>query len=433
MPRKFETLRFTGNRAPDRTARTLRKRKGSALAAAALFLLLATCADYAAGSPLPKELSFLAPKTDAAQVDATSVDWDAASPRGQALDDARFRVAVPGGDIGGHYWNFIAHYGETLDQDATLGQAHKDFVAAGWTQVRDFGDSFVAHFARSGTEAWAMVFFTGSGMTRVQGLEIAPQPVKLVLHAPGASAETFAAEAGDVPYLAPYPGATFQSGSQDDRPFLVPVPGTDQPEAVAAGSILKTYALPASVSNTQLAVVYHDALTAAGWQIVREALGSDVAILAHYTGHGRNIWAGLHRDESLAISVADTGDLGAALARNCHAPLYGILFEFDKSTLLPASEAVLQQVLALVQGRPQMHAEIQGHTDNVGGDNYNQKLSESRARAVVEWLRKHGIDASRLSATGYGRKSPVADNGTDEGRARNRRVEIADRDCARKP
>jgi outer membrane protein OmpA-like peptidoglycan-associated protein len=76
--------------------------------------------------------------------------------------------------------------------------------------------------------------------------------------------------------------------------------------------------------------------------------------------------------------------------------------------------------------------EVQGHTDNVGNDAYNQTLSEARAKAVATWLTQHGVAADRLTAKGYGKTKPVADNGSDEGRAKNRRVEIADPRCTPK-
>jgi outer membrane protein OmpA-like peptidoglycan-associated protein len=77
--------------------------------------------------------------------------------------------------------------------------------------------------------------------------------------------------------------------------------------------------------------------------------------------------------------------------------------------------------------------EIQGHTDNVGGDAYNQTLSEARARSVMAWLTQHGVAAARMTAKGYGKTMPIADNGTDEGRMKNRRVEIADPRCKPQP
>jgi len=102
-------------------------------------------------------------------------------------------------------------------------------------------------------------------------------------------------------------------------------------------------------------------------------------------------------------------------------------------SLKPESDPVLERVCATLTGNTALHAEIQGHTDNVGTAEYNQALSEARAGAVVALLGGHGVAADRLSAKGYGLTVPVADNRTDEGRARNRRVEIADRDCKPKP
>jgi outer membrane protein OmpA-like peptidoglycan-associated protein len=90
---------------------------------------------------------------------------------------------------------------------------------------------------------------------------------------------------------------------------------------------------------------------------------------------------------------------------------------------------VLQKVADLLSKDPALKVEVQGHTDNVGGDAYNQTLSEARARAVMDWLVKHGVAAGRLTAKGYGKTRPVADNGSDEGRAKNRRVEIANPSC----
>jgi len=73
---------------------------------------------------------------------------------------------------------------------------------------------------------------------------------------------------------------------------------------------------------------------------------------------------------------------------------------------------------------PSLRIEISGHTDNVGSASYNQKLSESRAKAVVDYLLKKGVDASRLEYKGYGFEQPVASNKTEEGRQQNRRTEF---------
>ena len=119
----------------------------------------------------------------------------------------------------------------------------------------------------------------------------------------------------------------------------------------------------------------------------------------------------------------------STLASDCHVALVGVLFDFNKSTLQTASDGVLTQVSTLMTANPSLNVEIQGHTDNVGTDAYNQTLSEARARAVMAWLTQHGVAAARMTAKGYGKTQPVADNNRDEGRMKNRRVEIADPKC----
>jgi outer membrane protein OmpA-like peptidoglycan-associated protein len=125
-------------------------------------------------------------------------------------------------------------------------------------------------------------------------------------------------------------------------------------------------------------------------------------------------------------------DLGANLKKACHVALYGVLFDFNKSTLQASSDAVLQPVATMMTADQTLKLEVQGHTDNVGDDAYNQKLSEARAKEVVLWLTQHGVATDRLVGKGYGKSKPIADNGNDEGRAKNRRVEIADPRCSPK-
>jgi OOP family OmpA-OmpF porin len=84
----------------------------------------------------------------------------------------------------------------------------------------------------------------------------------------------------------------------------------------------------------------------------------------------------------------------------------------------------LDGVVAVLKRNPTLRVEIQGHTDNIGSEASNRKLSENRARAVMEYLVKKGVEAERLSAAGYGSSRPIASNDTLEGRARNRRVEL---------
>lgn len=104
--------------------------------------------------------------------------------------------------------------------------------------------------------------------------------------------------------------------------------------------------------------------------------------------------------------------------------LKNIFFDFDKATLRPESTNELQRLIALLNEVPTMKIEISGHTDAKGAADYNQKLSQSRAKAVVDYLVKAGIAADRLTFAGYGKDQPIATNDTDEGRQLNRRTEF---------
>ncbi len=104
--------------------------------------------------------------------------------------------------------------------------------------------------------------------------------------------------------------------------------------------------------------------------------------------------------------------------------LNNIFFEFAKATLLPESKVELDRLVGILNQYPKMEIEIAGHTDNVGDDASNLKLSQDRAGAVMKYLLDHGVAASRLRARGYGESVPVAPNDTDEHRQLNRRVEF---------
>ena len=99
-------------------------------------------------------------------------------------------------------------------------------------------------------------------------------------------------------------------------------------------------------------------------------------------------------------------------------------FDFDKAVLKPEGKAKLDDLVSKVQGINLEVIVAVGHTDSVGSDAYNQKLSERRAQAVKAYLESKGIDKSRVYTEGKGEKQPVADNKTKDGRAKNRRVEI---------
>src|SRR5262245_5614275 len=104
--------------------------------------------------------------------------------------------------------------------------------------------------------------------------------------------------------------------------------------------------------------------------------------------------------------------------------LRGVNFDFDKSDIRPDAAVILDEAASQLNANPGRSVSVGGHTDSVGTDTYNQSLSERRAASVKDYLVGKGVDASRLTTTGYGESNPIASNDTADGRALNRRVEL---------
>lgn len=118
------------------------------------------------------------------------------------------------------------------------------------------------------------------------------------------------------------------------------------------------------------------------------------------------------------------GELKKKLSSEKRARLYGILFDFNSAVIRAESKPVLDEVLNLLASEADWQLTIEGHTDALGADTRNQTLSQQRAEAVKAYLVAGGVAATRLKTTGFGESKPVADNGTELGRAQNRRVEL---------
>jgi OmpA-OmpF porin, OOP family len=327
-----------------------------------------------------------------------------------------------------------------LDDVAVWARLKPSLVQSGWTVLNESaGRQKIARYQKNGHDTWMLLWIFSTDDLRMDLVEVGPPPIKLKLNKPAHDAEAVKAETGDFPYLSPIPGSQPSGGHTEDQPMLVEIDQNNhEQQAVGSGAITKAYTLPPSYQSPLfIFTVYRDALTQAGWKIahqVQSVNGADMVLSAHYNADGRDIWATLHGGgENYSIEIADVGseDIGQELDRDCHVALYGVYFDFNKATIRPDSDPVLGRVLALLQARPALKLEIQGHTDNVGTDDYNQKLSETRANAVSAWLLAKSISADRLTAKGYGMKMPIADNSTDEGRAKNRRVEIQKQGCTK--
>ncbi|CRL48491.1 MULTISPECIES: OmpA family protein [Pseudomonas] len=109
------------------------------------------------------------------------------------------------------------------------------------------------------------------------------------------------------------------------------------------------------------------------------------------------------------ITLSDAGD---------------VLFAFNQSDLTPSAQNQLTALMPKLQSADVVSIKVVGHTDSVGSDAYNQMLSERRATSVAAYLMNQGLDPNKLTSEGKGESEPIADNATDEGRAKNRRVEL---------
>jgi OOP family OmpA-OmpF porin len=126
--------------------------------------------------------------------------------------------------------------------------------------------------------------------------------------------------------------------------------------------------------------------------------------------------------------VISAEEITKGLAAEGKVALYGILFDFNKATIKPESRPSLDEIARFLKANPARNVYVIGHTDNVGGFESNMQLANNRAAAVAADLsRTYGIPAGRMVASGVGLQAPVASNATEEGRAKNRRVELLPR------
>jgi OOP family OmpA-OmpF porin len=185
-------------------------------------------------------------------------------------------------------------------------------------------------------------------------------------------------------------------------------------------------------SQLQIRRNYGNAAKAIGAAILWD---SDNYVSGKLTKNGKEIWFkvevwndGFNYDVTVLEVGAMEQEVMAdamyeALNKDGFMALY-INFDTGKADIKPESQGTIAQIAALLNGHEELKLSIEGHTDNIGTPAANKALSEQRAKAVVAAVIKGGVDASRLSAVGWGQEKPVADNRSEDGRAKNRRVEI---------
>jgi outer membrane protein OmpA-like peptidoglycan-associated protein len=394
-----------------------------------LFLLAALRAGAAA--PLPEDVPLPAGfSVDARQ--STSVFFGHEDFKCPAPDDKSWLQ----GSVSGPVWRLAVSTADKppLKEDVVCTKFRDALQPAGWVSVSRPPLCFLKR-VKEGAESWMQVE-RDSSSTRIRVALAGGAARAVTLPTPGEHPEEW--KSGESPeYLVPFPGGKLTKGEVSlNGAFEITQPGN--PERTWAGHpvLNLNYESPADLSPFEFSNVYLGALEKAGWKILQQTASphsfGDMTFLAHYAVRGRDIWLQGHMASGyVALAVADTGlaaqprTLKAALDKDGHVALYGIYFDVDKATLKPESEATLLQVLELLKGEPKLNLRIEGHTDNTGARPHNQALSESRAQSVKTWLVAHGVAAARLAPVGFADTKPVGDNGTPEGRSRNRRVELA--------
>ncbi len=288
------------------------------------------------------------------------------------------------------------------------------------------------------------------------------------------SATLLAAQAHDVPgskdsaLISRYPGSVIDDfASKAYDAYTLPLGKMGQGEIAKSqpleGKFTRIhYAIPAGRSTMEVLRNYQDALQHAGFQTLFTCALAQcgTGYIEGQTGwcggcSARHISAKLSRPEGdvyVSLHVEQDNDttpawaeivivemkpmdsglvtvnadsLASEISRTGHASVYGIYFDTGKTDVKPESDATLKEIAMLLQKNAQLKLYVVGHTDNVGNLASNQDLSQRRADAVAQLLSaKYGVLAARLRAIGDGPSAPVASNDSEEGRAKNRRVEL---------
>jgi outer membrane protein OmpA-like peptidoglycan-associated protein len=286
-----------------------------------------------------------------------------------------------------------------------------------------------ASFVKGNQETWVKIY---SQETKIEVTVVDKAPFKATLLPPSGSDYRLLGHMPNYQASPPekrnFDKANFLAKDADDSSHDVEVRGT------RFSVVYKLAQNSKANSDLDIQENYRAALAAFGAQILFADDRNTVARMNDAAG--QLVWVKIYSQETAieltaieekafqaGIKPPEASALKTALARDGHVALY-VNFDFNKATLRPDAAPVIAQIVTLMKDDPSLKLEVSGHTDNIGEHDYNVKLSASRAAAVVAAIVGQGIQTGRLSATGYGPDKPVADNGKEEGRAKNRRVEL---------
>ncbi len=243
----------------------------------------------------------------------------------------------------------------------------------------------------------------------------------------------------DPQVLQRYPGTEIYSCEKKEYDEIDVAMGVDNDHAAISKTVggqveIYSYTIPETLSNIQIARNIENALAKAGFKIlVGTKMGiacctvtgqlKDLIVNAE-VGGGSNTVRLVKLKEMEQKIDADASAMLNELNKSGHVAVYGINFDTGKASITADSGKVLEQVAKLLTDNADLKLRIEGHTDDVGKPKANLDLSKKRAASVKAWLVKNGVDGARLATDGFGSTKPVGDNKTDEGKAKNRRVEL---------
>jgi outer membrane protein OmpA-like peptidoglycan-associated protein len=204
----------------------------------------------------------------------------------------------------------------------------------------------------------------------------------------------------------------------------------DKDEVVEGKKTSITYVSDKEVGALKIIRNFSNAIKKIGGQAFEE--GDNRVVLILKKGNAE-IWAEVYAyADSYYLTVVEKGEVEQEVTANAileelnktgKAILY-INFDSGKSTIKKESMPVVEQIIEMMNQAPDIQLSVEGHTDSDGSSDTNLKLSQARAKSVVDEIVKGGIDKSRLSSAGFGEEKPIAENTTEEGKAKNRRVEL---------
>jgi outer membrane protein OmpA-like peptidoglycan-associated protein len=192
---------------------------------------------------------------------------------------------------------------------------------------------------------------------------------------------------------------------------------TDAQRASAQSDIERAGRAKAEAEAARAAAVLAQQAAQAETDKARLAVGEADQLRLKAEAEKAELRAQLFRQFSLVLETRDT-------ARGLIVNMSDVLFDTAKYSLRPGAREKLAKVAGIISGHPGLKLEVEGHTDNVGGDDYNQKLSEQRGVAVRDYLTQQGIPVGSVTTEGFGKTKPVVSNDTSAGRQQNRRVEL---------